>query len=267
MDHRARTVTKREKSPKPSKNTTPFTSKVRMQQPSKLRNKPDHKPLTYGQVLSMHQEKTIHQEKSANEICKIYGTHRVPGLYKGYVKNTPRKAKTYQEMCKGLKPEQSQAKAHKFVPKVPGTRIINKAVSQQQRRFKPYNTSLDQSSCKIEDLSDWSLDENMKNILYNNATTTNIKKRVSYKDFDQDTLADTDGDYLLNDLLEEEKKNEKMYQNALRDLSNLDGDNACEDEYVNQVDIDDLKNFSLSSESAISSFIDWEQIDQMIGMK
>lgn len=272
-------VNKPEATKTTAKQVVPFTSLVRMQKPTRLRNKPEHKPLTYGQMLSKHQERTVKPEKTAEEICKIYGTHRVPGMYQGYVKNTARKVKTYQEICRETKPVQSQAKTN-LIPKVQNTRMV-KALSNQQRRYKPYDPNMtgENLDYKVEDMSDWSLDENMKDILYGThkpiqaavvaATGKKNKKptKVKYqKDCDEDTLADIDGDNLLQDLLEDEKRNEKMYQSVLRDLSNLDGDTGCENEYLNQVMVDDLKNISLSSESAISSFIDWDQIDQMIGV-
>lgn len=266
------------------KQVVPFTSLVRMQKPSRLRNKTEHKPLTYGQILSQHQErvKNVKPETTAEEICKIYGTHRVPGMYQGYVKNTARTVKTYQEICRDTKPVQSQAKTN-LMPKVQNTRVVQAKLGNQRRRYKPYdpNVTGDNLDAKVEDMSDWSLDENMKDILYGDhkpiqaavaAAGKKNKKpaKVKYqKDYDEDTLADIDGDNLLQDLLEDEKRNEKMYQSALRDLSNMGDDtvfNGCENDYLSQVNVDDLKNISFSSESAISSFIDWDQIDQMIGV-
>ena len=41
------------------------------------------------------------------------------------------------------------------------------------------------------------------------------KKRVTIKDNDQDTLADLDGDYMFDNLLEDEKENEKIFQSIL----------------------------------------------------
>ncbi len=268
----------------PAKKTQPYTTLVRVQRPDKLRAQPQHKPLTYGQVLSMHQEKTnAPTNTTTTEICKIFGTRRVPGLYKGYVKSEPRKPKTYQQICRETKPVQSQAKIakvpHNLTQKLQNTRTV-KYIHSQQRRFKPYNTSLNlnNSTVNIEDvISDWSLDEDIKRILYEPQAPIKVglrdskKKKLrnvsSGKDIDQDTLADTDGDFLLEELLEDERKNELMYENAMRDLTNFNGGLAEEEEdYVNQVGLEDLKNFSLTSESAISSFIDWDQIDQLIGV-
>ena len=132
-------------------------------------------------------------------------------------------------------------------------------------------------------LYDIPLNQTQKKSNIKGATTHKIvnfnKKRVTIKDNDQDTLADLDGDYMFDNLLEDEKENEKVFQNILNDLSNIErkerqlksggGDNEdddYDDDYVNQVSIDDLKNFSLSagSESAMSSFIDWDQIDQLV---
>jgi hypothetical protein len=85
------------------------------------------------------------------------------------------------------------------------------------------------------------------------------------KDVDQDTLADMDDDYMIENLLEDEKENEKVYENILKSLSNMNEKENEENDYINQVDIDDLENLSLSTGSALSSFIDWDQIDNIIG--
>lgn len=188
---------------------------------------------------------------------------------------------------------------HELKPKAPRSIDLHNRSSNAQRRFVPYTnkTSLDleEEGLGIDDLSSWSLDDNMKHILYDtdvNHKKSNIKvatqkplantnkKRVTIKDNDQDTLADLDGDYMFDNLLEEEKQNDKVFQSILNDLSNIErkerqlknGDGMSdykdndEDDYVNQVSVDDLKNFSLSagSESAMSSFIDWDQIDQLV---
>ena len=55
---------------------------------------------------------------------------------------------------------------------------------------------------------------------------------------------------------------EELDQKDVDDFEDFDDD---EDEYLEQVNLDDLKNISFSSESAISSFIDWDQIDQLVG--
>ena len=168
-----------------------------------------------------------------------------------------------------------------------------------QRRFEPYKSSLDidqDSQHGLDDLSSWSLDENMKRILYDtNAMETNHhqkksnikgatlmntnKKRVTIKDTDQDTLADLDADYMFDNLLEDEKENEKVFQNILNDLSHIERKERqllnreeeeaddYDDDYVDQVSIDDLLGGiggGGGSESVMSSFIDWDQIDQLV---
>ena len=207
-------------------------------------------------------------------------------------------AKTYAEQLRDLQANRStvtikSAGKHELKPKARIDLNRKGGKPSGQRRFEPYKLPDEDLDDKLDDLSSWSLDEQMKNILYDdkqkksnmrsnwppkclpNAT---LKKRVTIKDNDQDTLADTDGDYLFENLLEDEKQNEKTYQNILNDLSNIErkeralkaGDSYAnyeddDDEYVSQVNVDDLKNFSLSgSESAISSFIDWDQIDQLV---
>ncbi len=165
-----------------------------------------------------------------------------------------------------------------------------------QRRFEPYKSSLDlDSQHGLDDLSSWSLDDDMKRILYdtNAAVDTNHhhqkksnikgatlintnKKRVTIKDNDQDTLADLDADdYMFDNLLEDEKENEKVFQNILNDLSHLERkerqllnrgeDDDYDDDYVDQVSVDDLLGgVGGGSESVMSSFIDWDQIDQLV---
>jgi len=281
LENRAKFVTKdNNKEKKQSvKTIKPFTSYVHLQEPNKLRDRADHKAVTYGQQLIKHQETTVMPKTSADQIYKIYGTKRVPGLYKGYTKQTPRKSKTYTDTLKELKPAESQAiirdpkkNNSNYISKrkhVLQTKTNTNVSKTQQRRFKPYksplNEDLEDEHIHFDDLSSWSLDENLKNIIYDkpNKTNTNNKsmKRVTYKEIDQDTMADLDADY-LNDLLEDEKQNDKIYQRALKDLNQFGED---EDEYLDQVDLEDLKNISFSSESAISSFIDWDQIDQLVG--
>jgi hypothetical protein len=102
------------------------------------------------------------------------------------------------------------------------------------------------------------------------------KKRVTIKDNDQDTLADLDADdYMFDNLLEDEKENEKVFQNILNDLSHLERkerqllnrgeDDDYDDDYVDQVSVDDLLGgVGGGSESVMSSFIDWDQIDQLV---
>lgn len=155
--------------------------------------------------------------------------------------------------------------------------------SSTKHRYAPYPTN------DLSDLSDWSLDEKLKHIIYdddNKHVTSNkentlrpkstklvqkqqnspnklrhqplnANKRVTYKDPE------------LAELLEDEKKNEAIYNNVLRELEDLgkrDGrDYGNEDDYVGKVDLDELKNISISSGSQISDFIDWDQIDQLIG--
>jgi hypothetical protein len=233
-----------------------FTSMVHLQEPSKLRAHPDHKSLTYGEQLKNCQsDATITSVTSSkmpkitskNQIYKIYGTKRVPGLYKGYIKQTPRKVKTYSDTLKELKPNKSQI-------------TLIHPNQNKKRRFKPYNND------NIDDLLDWSLNDQLKNILYSNnhslSNKNNKMKQVKEIDSDQDTLADYD----LNDLLEDEKTNDKIYENVLKDLSYLNENDHTVD-YIDQVNVNDLKNISFSSESAVSSFIDWDQIDQIIGIK
>ena len=244
LELRAKLATKPKIPTKTSKTIKPFTNFVHLRQPSKLRNCPQHKPLTYGQVLSMHQEKSIvktetHRAK-VNEIYKIYGTRRVPGLYKGLVSSS--------------------------FPKKQQNRLTDSA---KKHRFTPYTNQSrsDEPNVHIDDLSDWSLDEKMKNILYEKKVTApqkklDKKKHVSYNDNDQDTMADTDGDY-MRELLGDEMRNDIIYQNALRDLSNMEKSFDADNDYIKQVNVEDLKNFSLT-ESA-SSFIDWDQIDQLVG--
>ena len=191
--------------------------------------------------------------------------------------NKIRQTKTYGQTLKELQSNRATVEVgrHNLQTKtrVGGSKVINK-----QRRFEPYKTAENLEDLgQLEDLSSWSLDEKMKNIIYDDQPARlppklKAKKKVVIKDADQDTLADIDGDYLLENLLEDEKRNEKTFQGILNDLSNIErkekelkGESFVEEEdYVNQVNLDDLRNISLSSESAISGFIDWDQIDNLI---
>lgn len=316
---------------KPAIIIKPFTDYVHLQEPNKLREEPDHKPLTYGQQLKMHQETTVVQQTNP---YKVFGSHRVPGIYKSYVKQSPRQTKTYSERVKELKPAESQAiikstssfgnlstrgssigskstqnrpvktygdqlkqlqsnripikvakpkfnTRHNLVTKARIDMNAKKRNMNQANRFTPYKSVHQGDELeKIEDLSSWSLDDKMKQLLYDEPKKGpknfgNLpKKTVTYKDTDQDTLADTDGDNLLEDLMRDQEENDRIYENALRDLDFIEkkekGANRKSsiindgDDYVNQVDIDDLYNISLSSESALTSYLDWDQIDQII---
>src|SRR5690606_28346905 len=95
---------------------------------------------------------------------------------------------------------------------------LNKNINHQ-RRFNPYKSPLNNDlSNQLDelDLSIWSLDDEMHNLIYNDNNNKNktasknnsslMRKKVTYKDVDQDTLADLDVDCLLNELLEEEKQ-------------------------------------------------------------
>ena len=94
-------------------------------------------------------------------------------------------------------------------------------------------------------------------------------------------MADLDADdYMFDNLLEDEKENEKVFQNILNDLSHLERKERqllhreeeeeaddYDDDYVDQVSIDDLLGGiggGGGSESVMSSFIDWDQIDQLV---
>ncbi len=318
-----------------------FTDYVHLRDPEKLRTRTAHKPLTYTEQLKMHQEQTVNVEPNVKEVFKVYGSQRVPGLFKSYSKTGKRQTKTYAERLKDLKPAESQAIVRdtpsssnninnhtvlinnrnsvnssklnasgsangkgrhdlKTKARVDTISQVNKSMNQQ-RRFKPYDTHQLDSTVDLNeelDLSTWTLDDDMKRILYDdepvkrtgvrrgsytiNKNTSfgnkthkqqvdSTKKKVTYRDDDEDTLADLDGNILLEDLLEDERKNEKVYEDICRELETMErsgvvkvNNNVDEkevNEYLNQVDLEDL---SLSSESALSSYIDWDQIDQLI---
>ena len=278
-----------------------FNHYVHLQEPEKLKHNPVNPPLTYSERLQLHQEEAI-SKPSANEIFKIYGTKRVPGIYKSYVKETPRKVKTYQERVRELKPSTVYVKQPTKIPiRIPkkrtGTdirkgktygeqlkelqsRAANKTFivspspfkkpntqkrhdlqpksrieykKKEQNRFKPY------SSPYIEypdELSPWSMDDNMKHILYDEPSNRNksIRKRVSYKEQDQETLADTD-DYLQ---MFPDEPNQKEIDKLIRDIDN-------EKDYTESVHIDDLMNIvSLSTESNTISYVDWDQVERIL---
>ncbi|CAF1115446.1 unnamed protein product, partial [Brachionus calyciflorus] len=101
-----------------------------------------------------------------------------------------------------------------------------------------------------EDLVKWSLDDNLKQIIYDEKQSkpsrTKVISRKKSREMDQDTLADSDLDYMKDEIFDEYLGHEQS-------------------DYVSQVNLDDLLNISLSTESAISC-IDWDQIDQIVGV-
>jgi hypothetical protein len=283
---------KRARDPIPSpertkpKTVKSFTHYVHLQEPDKLKHNPVNPPVTYSERLQQQQEETLTIKQSENEVYKIYGTKRVPGLYKSYVKQTPRKVKTYQERVRDLRPENSTIYIDKQPTRIPvripkkrtgteirkgktyaeqlkelqnqtnKTHIINTPFKKQpqkivatkrqpksqvvyKNRFTPYTSPYIEAP---DELSPWSIDDNMKRILYDQ---NNMKKRVSYKEQDQETLADTD-DYLQ---IFYDESNQK-------DIDN-------ERDYTESVHIDDLMNLvSLSTETV--SYVDWDQVERIL---
>ena len=281
-----------------------FNHYVHLQEPEKLKHNPVNQPLTYNERLQLHQEPAT-KKTSENEIFKIYGTKRVPGIYKSYTKQTPRKIKTYQERVRELRPKdeattvylkkkptkipiripkkrtgtdirksksygeqlkelQTNAAGNKIlIVKSPFKKTINKTNTQKrhdlqsksrieykkdQNRFQPYSSPYVEYP---DELSPWSIDDNLKHILYD--VPNKSKKRMNYKDQDQETLADTD-DYLQ---MFYDEPTQKQIDKLVRDINIEDKD------YTESVNIDDLMNIvSLSSESL--SYIDWDQIDRII---
>ena len=107
-------------------------------------------------------------------------------------------------------------------------------------RFNPYKSSKEYNDDENDDLSSWSIDDKVKSIIYNDYDER-IMKRVSYhKDIDQDTLADTDSDFINDLLYEENAKN--------RNKNDIILNSQEEDDYLDQVNLDDYKNISFSSE-------------------
>jgi hypothetical protein len=279
---------------------------VHLQEPEKLKHNPVNAPLTYSERLQLHQEPAT-KKPSENEIYKIYGTKRVPGIYKSYTKETPRKVKTYQERVRELRPNndtttfylkkqpkkipiripkkrtgsdirkgktygeqlkelQDKAANKTFIVKYPFKKPANKINTQKrhdlqtksrneykkdQNRFQPYSSPYVEYP---DELSPWSMDDNLKHILYDMSNIKSNKKRVNYKDQDQETLADTD-DYLQ--MFYDDEPSQKQIDKLVRDIDIENKD------YTESVNIDDLMNIvSLSSESV--SFLDWDQIDKIL---
>jgi hypothetical protein len=316
LENRAQSIAKKEEKPKQIKYIKSFTDIVHLQNPDKLRNHPDHKAISYGEQLMMYQENTIKPETSdtnMNQLFKIYGTRRVKGVYNNYERKGPRKVKTYSERLRELKPQQSQVNikvvgsqtrpSNQATRKTSATQIKPSSIRHNLQskakvavngtkvkiqRFTPYNKPNQDED--LSDMSRWSIDDKLKNIIYDDGQPAraksipiNKKKPHATKstDYDQETLADIDADYMLDNLIEEEAQNEKVFQNILNDLSDIERKEKQEkrksslsvndradideelDDYVNQVDIDELANISLSNES-VSSFIDWDQIDKLV---
>ncbi len=123
----------------------PFTELVKLQEPTKLRDHPEHKPLTYTQQLMKHQESTITLQTSQtniNQAFKVYGTKRLKGVYDTYVKESPRRVKTYSERLKELRPKESQAliKPSKQTSNIVNTKIRHNL--QKKSKARPLNESL-----------------------------------------------------------------------------------------------------------------------------
>ena len=219
---------------------------VKLQDPKKLRTRPAHKALTYSQRLMMHQKNNIQLTESKdniNELYKVYGSKRVRGVRKSRVlgvQNTIKRKNNYMNKNQTVKYSPSDLKT---------TNLNNKIVLMDNNhdiRYSPYNQFI--LSKDIEELIHWSIDDNLKKIIYDDKSRINHTKYRNKKvlkvnkDPDQDTLADLDMEYLNDEYLDE---------------LIVDKDN-----YINQVSIGDLMNISLSTESSIS-FIDWDQIDQI----
>lgn len=257
-----------------------FKEFVHLQEPDKLNHRPLNKAQTYSEILQRHQNKTIKIDNN-NSRSKVYGTKRVPGVFKPYSKPADqRKVKTYSERLKELKPPKSihvdrpinkpKVSQNKSSKRNNSTFTINNSKKPQKKTTKltaPIISPLIRDTQNLDafddELSPWSIDDNIKNILYGNdkptskaaiSSKTQIKKAnlISNRDQDQDTLADIDGYYQFIDDTNENYDIDQLIND--NDLTTISG---------NSIKTDDIKNLiSLSTESG-PSYIDWDQIDNL----
>ena len=239
MQQRVQTDPKEREPTTQVKTLKSFTHFVHLQEPEKLSHTIMNPPMTYSQRLKLQQEHSI-KKPSVDEIYKIYGTKRVPGVYKPYIKQTPRKVKTYQERVRELRPTISgtiyvNEKRKVFKSNKP---LQKSKTSRKKDRFTPYTSPYIDLNEYPDEISPWSLDDKMKNILYDIPAPIkkHIKKQV--KEDEEETLADTD-DYL-----------QMFYDEEM-----IRGDKEKE-----SVHIDD---FSLSTAESVS-YVDWDQVDRIL---
>ncbi|CAF0732115.1 unnamed protein product [Brachionus calyciflorus] len=264
LEKRASGISKENKEPPKQRIIKPLASIVRLQDPNKLRSRPLNKPITYAEQLLMHQKvETLvdNPQTNMNELYKVYGSKRVKGIYKNkFTGHVNRPVKTYTQMLKDLKPSELTYKVSEQKGNVIKNNQVKKEVKKSRVgnkintvRYSPYNQMNLVVSKDIEDLVKWSLDDNLKKIIYDEKQSkpsrTKVISRKKIQEMDQDTLADSDLDYMKDEIFDE----------------NVDYLGHEQSDYVSQVNLDDLLNISLSTESAISC-IDWDQIDQIVGV-
>jgi hypothetical protein len=237
----------------------PFYEKVHLQDNSKLKTKPAHKTITYTQQLTRHQV-TKSQALDTNDnaiksLMRLYGTRRIPGLHQQYTRKEPRKQLNYSDRLRQLQPNrktQSVVNNSKIIPK--------NNTNKQQKRFNPYNSTdcvcLDDCCFEqIAELSNWSIDDNLRDIIYDKNIKESLKastiNSIKRNEIDQDTLADVDDNYIRMLINSNDTDTNRIRQDS--DYS-----------YIDQVDLKDLENITFTSESHLSSCIDWDQIDKMI---
>ena len=299
----------------------PFDEMVHVREPHKLRAKAEHAPLTYTQQLKQLTPATATSSSSStplnvNEVRKVYGSRRVKGIYQSYVKSGPRRATPYTQRLQSMQQQQQTPP-----PTASRQRQIERGQQQQQqqtastsnKRYVPYKklnvarlpaeakkmratrrvnakamemndmNENEDGDGEVADLSNWSLESEVKRALYGNTKKKHNGNRHN-KDHgddrdDQDTLADTDAHIDMERLLDEERANERLYAAIVDDDDDNDEEDADGQFYVDSVDLEELKNMSLLSSSSSSGqsaasggrganssarFIDWEQIDNLI---
>ena len=98
-------------------------SRTRMVPTMRKSSPPSHKPTTYNQrvrSLSKTESEANTSVKSdptdPKALMRLYGTRRVPGLYKPYEKTEPRVVKTYSERMKELQGPSSMQTQPQRVP-------------------------------------------------------------------------------------------------------------------------------------------------------
>lgn len=184
--------------------------------------------------------------------------------------------------------------------------LTTKQLDKKTNRFKPYVTSPLRDHVDDNDddeLSEWSLDENLKRIIYDDESaskkttalrpkTPQVKPRRQSQQPIKRPAAQTTttiasrptnviqpprpftsgagGDLELAQLLRDQKENDALVERALEDLAQLERQQPQQlllhggDDYISKVDVDELLSVSASNDSLSEHFIDWDEVNDLI---
>ena len=232
---------------------------------------PAHKATTYNQrVRSLNKSDNDTSKSSKADptdpkaLMRLYGTRRVPGLYVPYEKTDPRVTKTYSERMKEL--QQTG-----LVP----TQRPKPSQDYPEQDFERRPSSAPSSSVS---LSDWEVDDRIKQLLADEQDLTLNKRRVPAV-APLGNLDELDDDEEMNETTYSltrvtQQTNENTYGDDLRSLqfrrpsapntnayggtrasarSSAGGDTARDESELSR------------AESSLGSYIDWSLIDKDYG--